>query len=35
MQAGKKIVVIFPYKSSFADIIGHIRSTAKIHEYLK
>lgn len=35
MDSGKKIVVIFPYKSSFADIVGHYRSTAKINEYLQ
>lgn len=32
---GKKIVVLFPYKSTFADILWHMRSTAKMNEYLQ
>jgi hypothetical protein len=35
MDSGKKIVIIFPYKSSFADIVGHMRCASKMNQYLQ
>ncbi len=35
ISAGKKMVINFPYKWAFSCMVGHIRWTKAMHEYLK